>query len=283
MGAAPSRRRPGRGPQPRAAARAVHPGQVLSRVARDPALGQVLRELPRRRPGRVRDPAGRGRHDVDAGAHHDRGHRDRRGAGALLVLPVTVERPQLVRAVVGHAGSLAVVQNHRVEMVLEIAADARQIVQRLDADRLQVIGGADTRQQEKLRRVHRAATQNDLAIGARDLVAAVDHVAHAHGPVLVEDDAFDLDLAPSDPVSAVRAVSHDISLGRAYECRDGRTRTALGVQEEILSGVTAWFGRQDDDPLGGEGAAVLEEWSRTLENKEGSNLWALQPGLLRQS
>ena len=81
----------------------------------------------------------------------------------------------------------------------------------------------------------------------------------------LEDDAFDLDLAPSDPVSAVRAVSHDISLGRAYECRDGRTRTALGVQEEILSGVTAWFGRQDDDPLGGEGAAVLEEWSRTLD------------------
>ena len=69
----------------------------------------------------------------------------------------------------------------------------------------------------------------------------------------LEDDAFDLDVAPSDPVSAVRAVSHDISLGRAYECRDGRTRTALGVQEEILSGVTAWFGRQDDDPLGGAG------------------------------
>jgi proteasome accessory factor A len=81
----------------------------------------------------------------------------------------------------------------------------------------------------------------------------------------LEDDEFGTGLGPVDPVSAVRAVSHDITLRAAYECLDGSMRTALAVQEEILARVTSWFGRQDVDPLGGEGPGVLAEWSRTLE------------------
>ncbi len=68
---------------------------------------------------------------------------------------------------------------------------------------VQVIGRADARQHQELRRVHRAARQDDLAAAARDLVAAVDHVAHAHGAVLVEDDALDQGVGDDVDVVAV--------------------------------------------------------------------------------
>jgi len=76
-------------------------------------------------------------------------------------------------------------------MVLQVAADTRQLVQAVDADRLQVIGRADARQHQELRRVHRASRENDLAAAARYLVAAVDLVTHAHGAIAVEDDPLD--------------------------------------------------------------------------------------------
>ena len=42
-------------------------------------------------------------------------------------------------------------QDAEIEMVLQIAADARKIMHRLDPDRRQVIGRADARQHEDLR------------------------------------------------------------------------------------------------------------------------------------
>ena len=76
-------------------------------------------------------------------------------------------------------------------MVLQVGADAGDVEQRADAGRLQVIGRSHARQHQQLRRVHRAAAQDDLHLCACDLVAAVDDVAHAHRVVLVEDDALD--------------------------------------------------------------------------------------------
>jgi acetolactate synthase regulatory subunit len=96
---------------------------------------------------------------------------DRRGAGAFLLGLVLPQRPQLVGAVVGVA-RLAGLQDRRIEMVLQVAADPWHVEQRADADRRQMIGRADTRKHQQLRRVHGAAAQQDLALGARDLVAA---------------------------------------------------------------------------------------------------------------
>ena len=48
-------------------------------------------------------------------------------------------------------------------MVAQIGADARQIVDDIDALRLEVGGGADARQQQDLRRIDRAGRQHDLA------------------------------------------------------------------------------------------------------------------------
>ena len=48
-------------------------------------------------------------------------------------------------------------------MVLEIAADARQIVHHGNALSPDLVRRSDTRQQQELRRVDRAARENDLA------------------------------------------------------------------------------------------------------------------------
>lgn len=80
----------------------------------------------------------------------------------------------------------------------------------------------------------------------------------------LEDEGFPPGMRPSDPVSAVRAVSHDPSLRATFETADGRNLTALDAQSEILAAVMAWFERQDTDPLGGESESVLAEWSRVL-------------------
>ena len=138
-------------------------------------------------------------------------------------------------------------------MVLQVAADAGDVEQRPDAERAEVIGRADARQHQQLRRVHRAAAQDDLALGARDLVPAVDEVAHAHGVVLVEDDALDqrvgddvdvvlvaLDRGPQVGAGGAPAllvllrdlVVADALLGGAVEVRDPLVAGLLGGLHE---------------------------------------------------
>ena len=46
--------------------------------------------------------------------------------------------------------------DEEIEMILQILADARQIMDDRDADRLQMIGGADARLQQQLGRAHGA-------------------------------------------------------------------------------------------------------------------------------
>ena len=66
-------------------------------------------------------------------------------------------------------------------MVLEVLADARQVVTATShADRAQVVGRADARQHQQLRRADRAGAEDDLAVGADDLARAGRAVAQAH-------------------------------------------------------------------------------------------------------
>ena len=76
-------------------------------------------------------------------------------------------------------------------MVAQVLADAGQLVLHLDAERLQQRCGADARDLQELRRVHRAATQDHFLPGAhfhRRAVAAPLAVAHADGALALEHD-----------------------------------------------------------------------------------------------
>lgn len=81
----------------------------------------------------------------------------------------------------------------------------------------------------------------------------------------IEDNMFPDWLVTADPVADIRMISHDVSLRHAVTLVDGRTITALDMQREIHSAVAGWLSRSSDDCIGGEGAAVLAEWSRVLD------------------
>ena len=81
----------------------------------------------------------------------------------------------------------------------------------------------------------------------------------------IEDNMFPDWLAIADPVTEMRLVSHDVSLGHAIALVDGRTITALDMQREIWSAVSDWMSRTPDDCIGGEGRTVLAEWSRVID------------------
>lgn len=81
----------------------------------------------------------------------------------------------------------------------------------------------------------------------------------------VEDGQFPADLFVVDPVSEIRRVSHDPSMGHRVGCADGRTRRAIDLQFDILSAVRRWWNGADDDPTGGDGDQVLRVWSELLE------------------
>ena len=50
-----------------------------------------------------------------------------------------------------------------LEVVLEVLADARQVVHGVDAERLELVGVADAGELQQLRRVDRAAAEDHLA------------------------------------------------------------------------------------------------------------------------
>lgn len=77
----------------------------------------------------------------------------------------------------------------------------------------------------------------------------------------------------TDPVVAIRAVSHDPSLRATVETSDGKKMTALEMQWSLLSAVRRWFDLGVEDPIGGCARDVLERWETVLgwlESADGS-------------
>ena len=78
-----------------------------------------------------------------------------------------------------------------LEVVLEVLADARQVVAHVDADRAQLPGVTDPRQLQQLRGVEGAATQDDLT-GADPLVTpAGAGVVDTDHPAALDDQLGD--------------------------------------------------------------------------------------------
>src|SRR3546814_6489939 len=78
--------------------------------------------------------------------------------------------------------------DHHASMILQIFADAGQVLHDGDAVLPQQRGGADAGQLEKLWGIDRAPREDDLALRFDRLPAALALIFHAHGtPVLHED------------------------------------------------------------------------------------------------
>ncbi|MDT4887935.1 hypothetical protein FQZ97_1244320 [compost metagenome] len=76
-------------------------------------------------------------------------------------------------------------------MVLEVLADARQVMNNINPQGLQLLGITDPGQQQQLRRTERTGTENDLVPGMAHLLFALDFVLHTDGFLTLEDQAGD--------------------------------------------------------------------------------------------
>ncbi|MBK9740134.1 MAG: proteasome accessory factor PafA2 [Actinobacteria bacterium] len=74
-----------------------------------------------------------------------------------------------------------------------------------------------------------------------------------------------LDLWPAHPVAEMHAVSHDVSLTHALTMSQGRGRTALDVQREILDKAVDFCSREVHAPYDDDTRHLLVEWQRVLD------------------
>ena len=87
---------------------------------------------------------------------------------------------------------------------------------------------------------------------------------------MLEDDALPPPRRFRDPVGAMRAVSHDLTLRRSHDLADGTAMRAVEVQRELLEAAEVWAERHGLDAVGGEavGREVLRLWALVLDGLE---------------
>ena len=82
---------------------------------------------------------------------------------------------------------------------------------------------------------------------------------------MIEDDALGRQFIFTSPVSAVREVSHDLSLARPLRLADGSTITALELQWYLYERAVEWSERHGLESVGEEcGREVMRRWEQTL-------------------
>ena len=100
--------------------------------------------------------------------------------------PISSLCAEAVGAVVQGDRLAAAIDRADLEVILQVGADARQVVHHLDAVLLQMPGRADAGELQDLRRADRARRQHDLAAARGAPLGAVLAVAHADGAPAVE-------------------------------------------------------------------------------------------------
>src|SRR5437879_11825022 len=119
-------------------------------------------------------------------------------------------------------------------MVLQAAPDTGQVLHHRDAERGQLVLRADPRQQQELRRVDRAAAQDDLARGAGGIDAALAAEADADGAAALEQDLFGERLGDDLPVAALHRRAQIADRGRAAPAV---ARRRLVIADAVLAGA----------------------------------------------
>jgi Pup amidohydrolase len=82
---------------------------------------------------------------------------------------------------------------------------------------------------------------------------------------MIEDEYIEDDFSLTEPVRSMRAVSHDVGLGRTLELADGRRMTALEMQWEYYRLAKKYALDNEDSEVVED---VLERWESVLEALE---------------
>ena len=113
---------------------------------------------------------------------------------------------------------------------------------------------------ERYRRLHviigdanLSETSTYLKLGTTSLVLA-----------MIEDKFLTVDLSVEEPVSSLRAVSHDPSLRHVLTLRSGRTLTAVQLQMEYLEQARKYVEDRFGDGVDAQTADVLDRWESVL-------------------
>ncbi|HEY7100650.1 MAG TPA: depupylase/deamidase Dop [Mycobacteriales bacterium] len=117
---------------------------------------------------------------------------------------------------------------------------------------------------ERYRRLHviigdanLSETSTYLKLGTTSLVLA-----------MIEDKFLTVDLSVEEPVSSLRAVSHDASLKHVLTLRSGRTLTAVQLQMEYLEQARKYVEDRFGDDVDAQTADVLDRWESVLTRLE---------------
>jgi Pup amidohydrolase len=82
---------------------------------------------------------------------------------------------------------------------------------------------------------------------------------------MIEEKALTPDLGIADPVTELKAVSHDPALGHLMRLRDGRRLTALDLQWAYFERVRSFVDSRYGDDVDEVTADVLERWESVLD------------------
>jgi Pup amidohydrolase len=114
---------------------------------------------------------------------------------------------------------------------------------------------------ERYRRLHviigdanLSETSTYLKLGTTSLVLA-----------MIEDKFLTVDLSVEEPVSSLRAVSHDPSLRHVLTLRSGRTLTAVQLQMEYLEQARKYVEDKYGDDADRQTKDVLHRWEQVLD------------------
>jgi proteasome accessory factor A len=118
---------------------------------------------------------------------------------------------------------------------------------------------------QKYRRLHVIAGDANMAQMATLLKVGTTAIVFA----MLEDGADDEQILIRNPVQAMHAVSHDLSLTQPLALDDGRTATPLEIQWSLLQQARSWADRHGLESVGEEcGKLVLERWEQVLNGLE---------------
>src|SRR3954467_996438 len=82
---------------------------------------------------------------------------------------------------------------------------------------------------------------------------------------MIEEKVFTGELGIADPVSELKAVSHDPSLKHLIRLRDGRRLTALGLQGAYYERARAFVDEREGDGADEQTVDILNRWEDTLD------------------